>query len=58
MKAKYEELSYKTILLSAVMIFAGILLGSYVKYTVLLASVGTFILLVGIIFYIISQLVD
>ena len=58
MKGKFEELSYKTILLSAGMIVIGLLLGSYVKYTVLLASTGTFILLLGIIFYIISQMVD
>ena len=58
MKVKFEELSYKTILLSAVMIVIGLLLGSYIKYTVLLASGGTFILLLGIIFYIISQMVD
>ena len=58
MKVKFEELSYKTILLSAGMIVIGLLLGSYVKYTVLLASTGTFILLLGIIFYIISQMVD
>ncbi|MBU3905139.1 MAG: hypothetical protein KJ906_03260 [Nanoarchaeota archaeon] len=58
MKIKFEELSYKTIVGSAVMIFVGLLLGSYVKYTVLLAEVGAFILLLGIIFYIISQMVE
>ena len=53
---RLENISYKSIIVSAVMIFLGLLLGSFVKYTVLLASVGTFILLVGIILYIIAQL--
>jgi len=54
---KLENLGIKSIMLSAAMIFLGLLLGSFVKYTVLLAEVGTFILLVGIILYIISRLV-
>lgn len=55
---KLEEISYKTVILSAAMIFIGLLLGSFVKYTVLLASFGVFILLVGIILYLIAQLGD
>lgn len=55
---KFEEISYKIVILSAVMIFIGLLLGSFIKYTVFLASFGVFILLVGIILYIIAQLGD
>jgi len=51
-----EELSYKIIFLSALMIFVGLLLGSFIKYTVLLAMGGSFLLLVGLILYIISRL--
>ncbi|MBU4123990.1 MAG: hypothetical protein KKI14_00770 [Nanoarchaeota archaeon] len=56
-KEKLEDASYKSIILSAIMIFVGLLLGSFIKYTVIIASIGTFILLLGIILYIISQLV-
>jgi len=56
-KEKLEDASYKAIVLSAIMIAIGLLLGSFIKYTVIIASIGAFILLVGIILYIISQLV-
>ena len=57
-RKRLEEISYKSVLISAAMIFLGLLLGSFVKYTIHLATIGTFILLVGIILYIISQMVD
>jgi len=53
---KWESRSYKVIVLSAIMIGLGLLLGSFVKYTVILASVGSFVLLLGIALYIFSQL--
>jgi len=52
---RLEDVSYKTIVLSAVLIFLGLLFGSFVKYTILMASFGVFILLVGIILYLIAQ---
>lgn len=51
-----ERLSYTIIIISAVLIFFGILLGSFVKYTVHLATFGSFLLIIGIIVYIVSQL--
>ena len=53
---KLEDISYKSIVLSGAMIFLGLLLGSFIKYTVHLASLGIFILLIGIILYIIAQM--
>ncbi|MDD5416806.1 MAG: hypothetical protein PHU12_02410 [Candidatus Aenigmarchaeota archaeon] len=55
-KKKLEDASFKTVITSSMMIFLGLLLGSFVKYAVYLATIGAFILLVGIILYIISQL--
>ncbi len=57
-RKKIESISYKTIILSAVMIFLGLLLGGFVEYTYLLGSIGSFILLIGIILYIASQMGD
>lgn len=53
-----ENSSYLIIILSAVLIFFGLLLGSFIKYTVMLAAFGSFILLIGIVFYIVSQLIE
>lgn len=55
-KIELAKASYKLTLISAAMIFLGILLGSFIKYTVLLASSGSFLLIVSIIMYIISEL--
>lgn len=55
-KIDLAKASYKLTLISATMIFLGILLGGFIKYTVLLASCGTFLLIVSIIMYIISEL--
>ncbi len=51
-----ENLSFILIVISAVMISLGIGLGSFYKYVILLASFGTFLLLIGIIIFVISEL--
>jgi len=56
-KEKLEDASFKVIVASTGLIVLGLLLGSFVKYTVLLAETGAFILLLGIILYAVSQLV-
>lgn len=53
-----ENLSYVLIILSAACIAIGILLGSFVKYTVLIAAFGAFMIIPSIIIYIISQLIE
>lgn len=53
---KHESWSYKIIVLATIMIGVGIILGSFIQYTVILATVGAFLLLVGIVLYIFSQL--
>jgi len=58
MENMWERRSYKVIITSAIMISIGLLLGSFIKYTVILASTGTFVLLIGIVLYIYSQLIE
>jgi len=58
MKNQWERRSYKLIITSAVMIGSGLILGSFIPYTVLLATTGSFMLLVGIALYIFSQLIS
>ncbi len=52
---KLESLSYKIFLVSLALILIGILLGSFIKYTVLIGSFGGLLLMVGIMLYIASQ---
>ena len=52
---KLESLSYKIFLISIALILVGILLGSFIKYTILIGSFGGFLLIVGILIYIASQ---
>jgi len=52
----WERRSYKVIIISAIMISAGLLLGSFIPYIVILATTGSFLLLLGIVLYIYSQL--
>ncbi len=54
---KLESVSYKSILVAAGLIVLGLLLGSFVQYTILFASAGSILLLIGIILYIASQMV-
>ena len=51
-----ENLSYYIIIAAAVLIFLGVLLGSFVWGTVYLGSIGGVLLLVGIVLYIYSEL--
>ena len=53
-----ENISITTIIAAAVFLWFGMLLGSFVKYTVLLAVIGCFGLLIGICIYIASQMIE
>jgi len=53
-----ENSSFLLMVVSAVMVAIGIGLGSFVKYTVYFAVFGAAILLVGIVLFIISQLME
>ena len=53
---KLESLSYKIFLVSTALILVGILLGSFIKYTILIGSLGGLLLIAGIVVYISSQI--
>ena len=53
-----ENRSYLVIIIAVVLIGVGMLLGSFVKYTIFLASAGSLFLIIGIIMYIASQLME
>ncbi len=53
---KKENLSYYIIISATVLIFLGVLLGSFIQGTIYLGALGGFLLLVGIILYIVSEL--
>lgn len=53
-----ENISYVIIILSSVLIFIGILTGSFIQGFVLFASFGSFLVLIGIIIFIISQFIE
>lgn len=57
-KLSLENLSYLMLFVGAALVAVGIGLGSFVHYTVYLASGGSLLLLAGIILYIISQLLE
>lgn len=57
-KTKWETISYWTIIASAVLIFFGILLGSFVQGTIYFASLGSILLMLGICIYIVSQIIE
>ncbi len=50
-----ENLSFLIVLISSVLFFAGIGLGSFVQGTIFLSAFGSFFIMIGIIIYIISQ---
>ena len=54
----WENISYTVMFTSAFLIFIGLLLGSFVQYVVYLGAFGSFLLLVGISIYIVSQLIE
>ncbi len=57
-KETLENLSFLTILLSAFLIAVGIGLGSFFRYVILLASLGAFLVLVGIVIFIVAELME
>lgn len=52
-----ENLSYLVIFISAVMVSVGVGLGSFIEGTVLIAILGAFFVLIGIIAYVASQFI-
>lgn len=54
----YEHLSFTLIFISVAMVWTGLLLGSFVQYTVFIAAFGALLLLPAIIIYIASQLME
>lgn len=53
-----ENISFVVLVLAALLVMLGIGLGSFIYGTVLLAMFGAFLILVGIIIYIISQFLE
>lgn len=53
-----ENISFVVLVTAALLVMLGIGLGSFVYGTVLLAMLGAFLVLVGIIIYIISQFLE
>jgi predicted phage tail protein len=53
-----ENISYTIIIISSVLIFIGILTGSFIQGFVLFASFGSFLVLIGIIVFIVSQFIE
>jgi len=57
-KEHWENMSFTIIIFSAILIFIGLLLGSFVKYTIFMASFGSFFVMIGIIIYIFSEFIE
>lgn len=57
-KDSLENMSYLIIFISAILIFIGILTGTFLQGFVLFASFGSFLVLIGIIIFIISQFLE
>lgn len=51
-----ENGSYVLMVVAAILVSGGLLVGSFVKGVVIVASIGAFILLPGLVIYVISQL--
>jgi len=52
-----ENVSFVIIFISAIMVSLGIALGSFIQGTILIASFGSFFVMVGIVTYIASQFI-
>ena len=50
-----ENVSFIIIFISAIMVSSGVALGSFIQGTIILAVLGSFFVIIGIIVYIISQ---
>lgn len=54
----YENLSYLIIILGSIMFVSGVSIGSYVSgFPVLVAIIGSFFALLGLVLYILSQVI-
>ena len=53
-----ENMSFIIVIISGILIAMGIGLGSFIQGTILIASLGSFFVMVGIIIYIISQFIE
>jgi len=52
-----ENISFLIIVISAIMVSTGIGLGSFIRGTIFFAVFGSFFVMMGIVFYIISQFI-
>jgi hypothetical protein len=52
-----ENISFVIIVLSGIMVASGILIGSFIQWMILIASFGSFFVMVGIVTYIVSQFI-
>ncbi len=50
-----ENISFVIIIFSAILVSLGIALGSFFKGVILIASIGSFTLLVGIVIFVIAE---
>ena len=57
-KEIFENVSFYVIVISAIMVAVGIGLGSFIQYTVFIAVIGSFFVMVGIVIYIASQFME
>jgi hypothetical protein len=54
----YERLGYLLVMVSVALVIVGMILGSFLKYTIYMAFLGALLLLPAILFYIASQLME
>jgi len=52
-----ENLSYVVIFISAVMVSIGVGMGSFIEGTILIAILGAFFVLIGVVVYVASQFI-
>jgi len=57
-KEVFENVSFYVIVISAIMVAAGIGLGSFIQYTIVISVLGAFFVMVGIVIYIASQFME
>ena len=57
-KEYIENISFIIIVISGILVSLGIVLGSFIQGTILMASLGSFFVMAGIIIYIISQFIE
>lgn len=57
-KEVLENISFIIIVISSIMFVIGISLGSFIQGIIFLSVIGSFFVMVGIIFYIISQFIE